>query len=303
MNPYQPYEDYADWYVWAKRNLSSEPAVCHGAAAAAGQVILGGGTREHAIAAARQASVSGGHLAPEGGDVRRRTYAEWFDWARRELGGVREQQHDAARAAMAALDAGWGANQAMAAARTVYGADPPAPVPAAPPAYQHPVPAPWIPSAPSAPAAPAAPATFLRRLAAFLIDSFVILVFYFAISVVIGFGIGFGLGLQGQRHVETSQLNWLAVPILIFTTLFAWAYSTLPLSSGWAATPGKRALGLAVVDEQGRRLSLGRANARFFASWLSALICYAGFLVALFNGRRQALHDMIAGTLVVLRTA
>jgi uncharacterized RDD family membrane protein YckC len=318
LTGWSDYMEYADWYVWAKRNLSSEPAVCHGAAAAAAQVIAAGGTREQAIAAARQSMVSGGHLTPEASDVRRRSYAEWFDWARRELGGVREQQHDAARAALAALDAGLGANQATQAARSVYGGgDAPAPAPA--PAYPQPPPAPALRSAAPAgwaapppafaapvPAAPATtafagPASFGRRLVAFLLDSVLIFGFYFLLSVVIGFGIGVGAAVGGNRNIDTQQLDWVAVAILGITAVFAWAYSTIPLSQRWQATLGKRALGLAVVDESGRRISWGRANARFFASWLSALLCYAGYLVPLFNPRRQALHDLIAGTLVFRR--
>jgi uncharacterized RDD family membrane protein YckC len=143
----EAYRDYTDWYVWAKRNLSMESTVCHGAAASATEVMQSGGTRVHAIEAARRSFSTGGHAVSGAADVRRRTYAEWFDWARRELGGVREQQHAAAAAALRTLDAGHGANVAMANARAAAGMGPPDPQPLAPP-----------PPPPAAPPAPMAPA-------------------------------------------------------------------------------------------------------------------------------------------------
>jgi hypothetical protein len=72
-------QEYGDWYVWAKRNLSPQSSVCHGAAAAATDVIAAGGTREQAIEAARRAFSTGGHVTAAPSDLRRRTYAEWFD--------------------------------------------------------------------------------------------------------------------------------------------------------------------------------------------------------------------------------
>lgn len=129
-------ETYAEWFVWAKRNLVNDVTVSHVAAAAATEAETDGGSREQAIAAARQSLTTGAHRASPGpAELRRRSYAEWFDWARRELGGVREQQHEAARAAIAALDAGQGIDAALTAARQAVGAGlaPPAPPPPAPP--------------------------------------------------------------------------------------------------------------------------------------------------------------------------
>jgi len=58
-------------------------------------------------------------------------------------------------------------------------------------------------------------------------------------------------------------------------------------------------LGIKVTDLEGRRVSFGRATGRYFAKILSVLICYVGFIMAGFTARKQALHDMIGGTLVV----
>ena len=74
------------------------------------------------------------------------------------------------------------------------------------------------------------------------------------------------------------------------------------LSSEKQATVGKMVLGMVVTDVNGGRISFGRATGRHFAKWLSALILGIGFLMAAFTERKQALHDMIADTLVVSRS-
>ncbi|MGB6469852.1 MAG: RDD family protein, partial [Candidatus Acidiferrales bacterium] len=67
----------------------------------------------------------------------------------------------------------------------------------------------------------------------------------------------------------------------------------------WQGTLGKRALGLLVTDLEGRRVSFGRASGRYFGKIVSALILMIGFIMAGFTEKKQALHDMLAGCLVL----
>ena len=69
--------------------------------------------------------------------------------------------------------------------------------------------------------------------------------------------------------------------------------------SPWQATLGKKAIGIQVTDLDGERISLARALGRYFAKILSGLILYVGFFMAGWTRRKQGLHDMVAGTLVV----
>jgi uncharacterized RDD family membrane protein YckC len=78
-----------------------------------------------------------------------------------------------------------------------------------------------------------------------------------------------------------------------------WLYYTLLESSVWQGTLGKKALGLEVTDLGGRRVSFGRATGRFFARIISGLTLGIGFIMAGFTERKQALHDIIAGCLVI----
>lgn len=118
---------------------------------------------------------------------------------------------------------------------------------------------------------------FWQRVAAALIDSIVVGAATGILTV-----ITFGAGL-----------------IAIF--FLHWIYEAVMLSSVRQATVGKMVLGLVVTDRNGGRLTFARATGRHFAKWISFLLLGIGYLMAAFTEKKQALHDMIAETLVVSR--
>ncbi len=65
------------------------------------------------------------------------------------------------------------------------------------------------------------------------------------------------------------------------------------------ATIGKKLMGIQVTDLAGQRLSLRSAVIRNVLKIVSAAILFIGYLFPLFTARKQALHDMLADTLVV----
>jgi uncharacterized RDD family membrane protein YckC len=81
--------------------------------------------------------------------------------------------------------------------------------------------------------------------------------------------------------------------------LLHWVYYALLESSTWQATLGKKALGLEVTDMQGTRISFGHATGRWAARYISVMTFGIGYIMAGFTARKQALHDLIAGTLVI----
>ena len=64
-------------------------------------------------------------------------------------------------------------------------------------------------------------------------------------------------------------------------------------------TPGKKLLGLRVIDAYGGRPGLLRTLLRTAGYLLSLLPCSLGFLWIGFDRERRALHDWVAGTYVV----
>jgi uncharacterized RDD family membrane protein YckC len=72
-------------------------------------------------------------------------------------------------------------------------------------------------------------------------------------------------------------------------------------SSRYQATPGKLAVGMIVVDLEGNRISFRKALVRNLSKIVSAAILDIGFIMIGFTEKRQGLHDMIAGTVVVMK--
>ena len=77
--------------------------------------------------------------------------------------------------------------------------------------------------------------------------------------------------------------------------LFYFAYFE---SSERQATLGKQAMGLVVTDMNGNRIDMGKAVVRYLSKIISGLTLLIGYLMQPFTEKKQALHDMIAGTLV-----
>jgi uncharacterized RDD family membrane protein YckC len=90
-------------------------------------------------------------------------------------------------------------------------------------------------------------------------------------------------------------------PGIVLSFFGPWLYEAFMLSSEWQATVGKRAMSLVVTGTDGGRISFARATGRHFAKYVSAFILFIGFIMAAFTERKQALHDMMAETLVVNR--
>ena len=86
---------------------------------------------------------------------------------------------------------------------------------------------------------------------------------------------------------------------MVITSVMTWLYFALCESSAWQATVGKWVLGIRVTDLHGNRISIARALGRYPAKLLSYLILCIGFMMVAWTQRKQGLHDMIAGTLVL----
>jgi len=114
-------------------------------------------------------------------------------------------------------------------------------------------------------------------------------------------------GLLGRIHPE-DELGDAGVILIIGAIFLAatislavtWLYHAWMESSEWQATVGKKALGLVVTDMAGRRVSFGRATGRHFAKIVTNMVpVFIGYIMAGFTQNKQALHDMIAGCLIL----
>jgi uncharacterized RDD family membrane protein YckC/Tfp pilus assembly major pilin PilA len=138
-------------------------------------------------------------------------------------------------------------------------------------------------------------AGFWKRVAAYILDSLILLIPSLVVWAIFG-----AMTAVVDRHASeaTFQLSGNLPGILV-----SWLYYAAMESSAKQATLGKLALGIKVVDTAGNRISFGRASGRFFGMILSALLFLIGFLMVAFTKRKQGLHDMLAGCLVVNKDA
>ena len=142
-------------------------------------------------------------------------------------------------------------------------------------------------------------AGFWRRFAAFVVDYICAYVLQLAVGGVLIVVIRLALAGGGTSRQDVALVAGLVHAVVGLTVV--WLYYALFESSRLRATPGKLALGIVVVDAAGSRIGFGRATARYFAKFLSYLIAFVGFMMAGWTQRKQALHDLIADTLVVVK--
>lgn len=135
-------------------------------------------------------------------------------------------------------------------------------------------------------------AGFWRRFVALLIDLMILWMASLGVMVT-----AFVVLPLTARNPGVSQTAVVVLYLLLLGGLVT--YFAGMESSSEQATLGKMALGIKVTDLYGRRISFGRAVGRTFGKYLSAGILYIGFLMVAFTGKKQGLHDMVAGTLVL----
>ena len=136
-------------------------------------------------------------------------------------------------------------------------------------------------------------AGFWRRTLALLIDQ----IFLFGVEL----GLMAAVYVIAPTTVQAIQGGSLPAieevgPVM---SAISWAYYGIFESSPARGTLGKMALGLYVGDIHGDPITFRRAVWRNWLKVVSWLTLGTGFLLAGFTPRKQALHDLLAGTLVL----
>ena len=135
----------------------------------------------------------------------------------------------------------------------------------------------------------------IKRFAAMFIDGIVVGAISFPIGFIVGLVVA--ASMQGKDPDGIQVVASLIGNVL--GVFISWLYFALMESSPKSATLGKMALGLMVLDTDGYPISFGQATGRYFGKILSALPCYAGFITAFFNEKKQGWHYSMANTVVV----
>ncbi len=99
-----------------------------------------------------------------------------------------------------------------------------------------------------------------------------------------------GQTADGMYEVSVNFVGWYSlIPIAYVIGFWIWK----------SATPGKMALGLKIIDENGNNLTPVKAIVRYLGYIVSGIILGIGYLMIAFTQNKRGLHDMIAKTYVV----
>lgn len=147
------------------------------------------------------------------------------------------------------------------------------------------------------PLAPLRYAGLSLRIVAFLLDVMVL----FSAGVLFFLGSWFIFILlrtdRLERDPTQGEFNVLLGLFLAYL-LFLPLYHIL-MWRWWGQTVGMMAVRIRVVARDGGPISLGRSALRLIAYAASTLPLFLGIVYALFDRRRRALHDLLAGTVVI----
>ena len=133
------------------------------------------------------------------------------------------------------------------------------------------------------------PAPFRLRCGALLVD-YTLVIFILAFSTLLARLLGRGARWAGETALTLGYLVAAATVVLNFVLLTVFTGRTF----------GKWVTGLRVERADGQRVGVARASLRHLVGYPLTLLTFGlGFLVAAFTPGGRALHDYVAGTIVV----
>lgn len=147
-------------------------------------------------------------------------------------------------------------------------------------------------------------AGFLKRVAASFLDGLLIGVVVLVLLILGALAMGIGLSSLANDAASGAMAGLVLFGVYVLPIGLQAVYFTWGHASAHQATPGKRAVGIKVVQSNGQRLSTGRSLGRWAAYFFMNLFsCGLTTLVSAIligtSQRKQGLHDMVADTLVV----
>jgi len=142
---------------------------------------------------------------------------------------------------------------------------------------------------------------FWKRFLGFWIDKIVLSGIIYLICFIIKIPSSESLIYSGINPYKLygNSSNTTAIYVWIFIILLPWIYYAIFESSYLKATPGKIVLGMIVTNVSENKISFGVATIRYFSKFISFAIIGIGFLMVAFTKKEQALHDILAKTVVI----
>jgi len=135
-------------------------------------------------------------------------------------------------------------------------------------------------------------AGFWIRVVASLLDSLLLGVVQFVLSLLIGLAISMlGIATAGDPSID-MVIGLFGVSLSIGYAVFFTGYC--------GQTPGKMAVRIKVIRTDGSSMTYGRAALReVLGKFISGILLCIGYIMVAFDAQKQGLHDKIADTYVI----
>ena len=135
---------------------------------------------------------------------------------------------------------------------------------------------------------------FWVRLIAFIVDSFLTFAFSVTIASFTGISVAdWWIEVWTSDEPGWGAFDWIgSVTGMVYFSIWV---------AVWSTTLGKLLFGLEVVRNDGSKVGVGRAFARYWCYLISLSLLGIGFLMIAFRRDKRGLHDLICDTKVVYR--
>ncbi len=127
-----------------------------------------------------------------------------------------------------------------------------------------------------------------RRLAAIFYDTLLLIAIFFVASFIL-------LPLIGETGVESGNSFYNVFLILLAYLYFCWHWVN------GRQTLGMRSWKIEVFNKTDSTLNWKQGSLRYFAALLSLLLLGLGFIWALFDKEKLALHDRLSKTKLIVK--
>ncbi len=157
------------------------------------------------------------------------------------------------------------------------------------------------------PSIPEAPvfnyANFMLRMAAFVVDLMILGFIFKVISWLLLVTLSIDLRMEDFFSDDNEMIvtPFISTPFIVFFVVQLvgfWLYYALT-ESRLGGSPGKLLMHLRVTSPDGRCIGFKKASGHAFARILSFVPFLTGYLMAAFTDKTQALHDLLAGCIVI----
>jgi len=137
-------------------------------------------------------------------------------------------------------------------------------------------------------------AGFWKRLAAWVIDSLILILPDITLSFVL-------FNMVNANKIDRIDPETFKGAYYISSIIIGWIYFTTMEASRYQGTLGKLLIRIKVTDLNGNKITFLDANGRLFGKIISGFIFGIGFIMIAFTPKKQGLHDRMMDCLVLNR--